>query len=389
MAAAPEMGDRVTSSSILSGVKLRGSAPSPPAPLPRGGEGRDSLHTYHFPLAAGSLDSNPLPLGGEGGAQRRVRGFGRKLESAGLPLAFLLFSALPVSGATYYLSVAGLGGEPEYEQQFESLAKDLDKVLRTSGVDAHVETLFGQEATRERLTEKFGVISSQARPEDEFVLILIGHGSFDGVEYKFNLVGPDVSAEELARLCDRVQAKRQMVVNTTSASGGSVPALERPGRAVIAATKSGTEKNATVFGRYWVEALHDPEADVDKNEAISALEAFRYAARKTAAYYESEKRLATEHAIFEDTGKGEAVRAASNEGGEGLLLSSITLVRFGSAQRAASDPGKHALLAKKEELEHQIDTLKYQKAAMSEDDYKKQLTAALLELARVQQELDK
>ncbi|MGD0126123.1 MAG: hypothetical protein ABSF46_12230 [Terriglobia bacterium] len=303
--------------------------------------------------------------------------------------AFLLFSALPVSGATYYLSVAGLGGEPEYEQQFESLAKDLDKVLRTSGVDAHVETLVGKEATRERLTEKFGVISSQARPEDEFVLILIGHGSFDGVEYKFNLFGPDVSAEELARLCDRVQAKRQMVVNTTSASGGSVPALERPGRAVIAATKSGTEKNATVFGRYWVEALHDPEADVDKNEAISALEAFRYAARKTAAYYESEKRLATEHAIFEDTGKGEAVRAAASEGGEGLLLSSITLVRFGSAQRAANDPGKHALLAKKEELEHQIDTLKYQRAAMSEDDYKKQLTAALLELARVQQELDK
>jgi len=269
------------------------------------------------------------------------------------------------------------------------LAKDLDKVLRTSGVDAHVETLVGKEATRERLTEKFGVISSQARPEDEFVLILIGHGSFDGVEYKFNLIGPDVSAEELARLCDRVPAKRQLIVNTTSASGGSVPALERQGRAVIAATKSGTEKNATVFGRYWVEALHDPEADVDKNEAISALEAFRYAARKTAAYYESEKRLATEHAIFEDTGKGEAVRAAASEGGEGLLLSSITLVRFGSAERAANDPGKHALLAKKEELEHQIDTLKYQKAAMSEDDYKKQLTAALLELARVQQELDK
>ena len=384
MAAAPEMGDRVKSSSISSG-----RAPSPPAPLPRGGEGRDLLHTYHFPLGAGSLDSNPLPLGGEGGAQRRVRGSLRIKKSAGLLFAFLLFSALPVSGATYYLSVAGLGGEPEYEQQFESLAKDLDKVLRTSGVDAHVETLVGKEATRERLTEKFGVISSQARPEDEFVLILIGHGSFDGVEYKFNLFGPDVSAEELARLCDRVQAKRQMVVNTTSASGGSVPALERPGRAVIAATKSGTEKNATVFGRYWVEALHDPEADVDKNEAISALEAFRYAARKTAAYYESEKRLATEHAIFEDTGKGEAVRAAASEGGEGLLLSSITLVRFGSAQRAANDPGKHALLAKKEELEHQIDTLKYQRAAMSEDDYKKQLTAALLELARVQQELDK
>ena len=38
-------------------------------------------------------------------------------------------------------------------------------------------------------------------------------------------------------------------------------ALERPGRAVIAATKSGTEKNATVFARYWVEALEDPAAE--------------------------------------------------------------------------------------------------------------------------------
>ena len=200
-----------------------------------------------------------------------------------LPLALLLLSTLPVRGATYYLTVAGLGGEPEYEQQFTALAKDVDKALRTAGVDAHVETLFGKEATRQRLTEKFAAISSQARPDDEFVLILIGHGSFDGVAYKFNLLGPDVSAEELARLCDRVPAKRQLIVNTTSASGGAVPALERPGRAVVAATKSGTEKNATVFCRYWVEALHDPEADVDKNEAISALEAFQYAARMTAA----------------------------------------------------------------------------------------------------------
>ena len=336
-----------------------------------------------------SSDTYPRPLGGEGGAQRRVRGSVWTPRSAGLPLAILLISVLPAKSATYYLTVAGLGGEPEYEQQFTGLAKDLDKVLRTAGADAHVETLFGKEATRQRLTEKFGVISSQAKPEDEFVLILIGHGSFDGVEYKFNLVGPDVSAEELARLCDRVPAKRQLIVNTTSASGGAVPALERPGRAVVAATKSGTEKNATVFCRYWVEALHDPEADVDKNEAISALEAFRYAARKTATYYESEKRLATEHAMFEDTGKGEAVRAASSEAGEGLMLSGFTLVRFGSAERAANDSGKRALLAKKEEIERQIDTLKYQKAAMSEEDYKKQLTAALLELASVQQELDK
>jgi hypothetical protein len=40
-------------------------------------------------------------------------------------------------------------------------------------------------------------------------------------------------------------------------------------------------------------------------------------------------------------------------------------------------------------LERKIDTLKYQKAAMDPEDYKKQLTDALVELAKVQEELDK
>ena len=72
-----------------------------------------------------------------------------------------------------------------------------------------------------------------------------------------------------------------------------------------------------------------------------------------------------------------------------MLLSSFTLLRMGAAQKAANDPAKRDLLAKKEELERKIDTLKYEKAAMSQDDYKQQLTAALLELARIQGELDR
>ena len=119
------------------------------------------------------------------------------------------------------------------------------------------------------------------------------------------------------------------------------------------------------------------------------MEAFQYADRKTAAFYESEKRLATEHAVFEDTGKAQPVRAAATDGGEGHFLSTFTLLRIDAAQRAANDPAKRDLLAQKEELEQKIDMLKYQKAAMAQEDYKQQLTQALLELARVQGELDK
>ncbi|QNI35096.1 hypothetical protein H7849_20530 [Alloacidobacterium dinghuense] len=294
---------------------------------------------------------------------------------------------LQAHAAVYYVTVAGLGGEPDYEQRFTAAAQDLDKVFKAGDATAHVYTLTGAQATSPQLKETLGTVAREAKADDDFVLILIGHGSFDGVEYKFNLVGPDVTAGEIAAMCDRIQARRQLIVDATSASGGAIPAFERPGRAVIAATKSGTEKNATVFARYWVEALQDPEADTDKSDSISAMEAFIYATKKTAAFYDSQKRLATEHAVFDDTGSGAPVREASN--GQGALMSSFTVLRIGSSQQAANDPAKRILLTKKEELEQKIDTLKYQKAAMDPDDYKRQLTAALLELAKVQEDLDK
>jgi hypothetical protein len=302
-------------------------------------------------------------------------------------LLCLLAVAVQAHAGVYYVTVAGLGGEPDYEQRFTANAKDLDKLFKESGRGAHVYTLTGPQATKAHLTETLASVAHDAKAEDDFVLMLIGHGSYDGTDYKFNLVGPDITATELAQLCDHVSARRQLIVNATSASGGSVAALERPGRGIIAATKNGTEKNATVFARYWVEALQDPTADLDKSDSISAMEAFEYAQRKTASFYESQKRLATEHPIFEDTGKSEPVRQASNS--EGLLLSNFTVLRIGAAQKQANDPAKQTLLAKKEDLEQRIDALKYQKAAMDPEDYKQQLTAALVQLAQVQQELDK
>jgi hypothetical protein len=294
---------------------------------------------------------------------------------------------LRAQAATYYVIVAGLGGEPDYEQRFTAAANDLDRVFKSGGPSGHVTTLTGKQATAAQLKQALDAVAREAKADDDFALILIGHGSFDGVDYKFNLVGPDMTADDIATLCDRIAAHRQLIVDTTSASGGAVAAFERPGRAVIAATKSGTEKNATVFARYWVEALQDPAADVDKSDSISALEAFTFAAQKTGAFYESQKRLATEHAVFNDVGHGEPVRVPGE--GEGMLLSSFTLLRLGASQQAANDPAKHALLEKKEGLEQKIDTLKYQKAAMDPADYKKQLADALVELAKVQEELDK
>jgi hypothetical protein len=306
-----------------------------------------------------------------------------------MKLALLLATCalgLETRAASYYVVVAGLGGEPDYEQRFTEAAKDLDRIFKAGGPAVHVYTLTGAQATAAKFAETMDEVAREAKPADDFILTLIGHGSFDGVEYKFNLVGPDVTAAEIATMCDHIPARRQLIVDTTSAAGGAMQALERPGRAVISATKSGTEKNATVFARYWVEALQDPAADTDKNQSISALEAFTYAIRKTAAFYDAQKRLATEHAVFNDVGAGEPVREAGK--GQGLFMSGFILLRLGANQRAANDPAKRALLDKKDELEQKIDSLRYHKAAMDPADYKKQLTDALVELAKVQEELD-
>jgi hypothetical protein len=298
-----------------------------------------------------------------------------------------LFFALSAHATTFYVTISGLGGEPDYDQRFKMWTADIDSSLKKAGGDSTVVTL--ESPTRDQVRARLAALAQDAKPADALVLMLIGHGSYDGVDYKFNLPGPDLSGAELAALLDRIPAARQLVVNMTSASGGSIDVLRRPNRIVITATKSGTEKNATVFARYWAEALRDPAADADKNETVSALEAFHFAARKTGEFFETEKRLATEHAVLEDTGKGEGERNPGSDNGEGRLAAAFPLVRLGANAAAARDPAKRPLLEEKERIEQAIDRLKYDKAALPADEYKKQLTQLLLQLAKIQQEIDR
>ena len=302
-------------------------------------------------------------------------------------LALLLLSALSLPAATFYLTMAGLGGEPDYTQRFKMWADDIDGSLKKAGGDVNVTTLNAPQLAQIRT--RFAEIARQAKPTDSLVVILIGHGTYDGHDYKFNIPGPDLTGTELATLLDRVPAQRQLVVNMTSCSGGSIEQLRRPNRIVIAATKTGSEKNATNFARYFAEALREPAADTDKNESVSALEAFRYAQAKTTEFFDTQKRLATEHSVIEDTGKGTGERTVTTDNGQGKLAASFTVVRLGANAAAARDPNKRPLLDKKEQLEQSIEKLKFEKAAMPAPEYKRQLTELLLELAKTQEALDK
>jgi hypothetical protein len=303
-------------------------------------------------------------------------------------ILLLLAAAMAAPGATYYVTVAGLGGDPLFDQRFNGLAQELDKLVRTTP-DSKVTTLMGPEAVKVRIRAALDEAAKNGKAEDTLVVTLIGHGNFDGQDYKVNIPGADMTAAELAEWMDRVPAQKQVVINTTSCSGASIDMLRRDNRVVVTATKAASERLATQFARFWVEAVRNPEADTDKNEVVSVLEAFRFADKKTVGFYESQKRLATEHAMLEDTGKGNGVRAPGPDNGHGLLAVQTQLVRFGAMQQAAKSPEKQALLKRREDVEAKIEKLKYEKAAISVADYRKQLGALLLELAKVQEEIDR
>lgn len=303
-------------------------------------------------------------------------------------LGILALAAWALPGATWYMTVAGLGGDPVFTQRFDGLAKEMDKLVRTTP-EAKVTTLVGAEAVKAKIQAALAEAAKNGKPEDTLVVTLIGHGNFDGQDYKFNIAGADLTAVELAEWMDRVPAQKQALVNTTSCSGAAIDMLRRDNRVIVTATKAATERLATQFARFWVEAMRNPEADTDKNEVVSVLEAYRFADKKTVGFYESQKRLATEHAMLEDTGKGSGVRAPGPENGHGLLAGQTPLVRFGQLQQAAKSPEKQALLKKREEIEAKIEKLKYEKAAISVADYRKQLGVLLLELAKVQEEIDR
>jgi len=84
----------------------------------------------------------------------------------------------------------------------------------------------------------------------------------------------------------------------TSASGGSIEAFRKPERVVICAP-SPALKRMPRFSRGTGPRRCGTGADGDKNETISAQEAFRYAQRKTAAILRDREAVASEHPLME------------------------------------------------------------------------------------------
>ncbi len=277
----------------------------------------------------------------------------------------------PVAHAElYYLIVGGLGGQVSYEERFVAQTESLaDAARRTLGDGSRVSVLSGNAASRDALTAELSRLAEVTVATDSVAIFLLGHGSYDGEFYKFNLPGPDIDGETFAELLEAIPAGRQLVVNTTSASGAISESWSADGRTVITATRSGGERIATRFGEHWTAALSSDEADANKNGAITVQEAFDFAARKVSDSYEDAGTLATEHP--------QLVGDAAGSMNVALLEA-----------RIATTAELEGLIGELTTLEEAIDRLRLRRDELGDDAYLSELQSLLLELALVQREID-
>jgi hypothetical protein len=298
----------------------------------------------------------------------------------------LLFAGSSVAQKTdsnkFAIIINGPGGEPEYAKQFAQWTTDLNSVLsRRYGFDsAKIKVLSDKLANAEEVKRTFGSLKTELDASNVLFVFLIGHGSFDGKEAKFNLVGPDLSAADYNQLLSSLPTRRIVVFNMSSASGEFVKPLSAKGRVIVTATRNGQETNATRFAGFFITALNATDGDTDQDGHTSVLEAFVYANRLTEEFYKRAGRLATEHALLDDNGDG--VGREKAEAGEGILARAIYLDSL-SVDEAAASAATGRLLKERSRLEGEIEQLIARKGSMAEAEYEATLERLFIELAKL------
>ncbi len=294
------------------------------------------------------------------------------------------------------LIVVGAGGEASYGEIFTEWAT----MLQAIGEEAQAKVeLLGPAVPADSegsLKDLFkGKIEAYAKETAEPLWIaLIGHGTFNGRVAKFNVQGPDISSEELASWLKPLK-RPVAVMNTSSASAPFLNALSGPNRVVLTATRDGFELNFARFGSYLVNALGSQRADLDKDGQTSLLEAFIMASRQVGEFYEIDGRLASEHALLDDTGDQKGIPAdwfkgvrpvkkpEGNSRPDGRIAAQFHLIE--NELESLMSP---EIKQRRDELEQAIFELRDHRDDMKEEAYFERLEALLIPFAELYQSLD-
>lgn len=306
-----------------------------------------------------------------------------------LACACALIAAPSFAGERYAIVVTGASGGDVYARQYAEWRSAFTIILRQTFnyPPDHIVVLAEDEsdgvgkATRENVRAAFIALRNRVTQDDVVLVLLVGHGTgVDSEDAKFNLVGPDLSANDWADLLKPIPARLVFV----DAASGSFPFLQRlagKNHVVLTANDSAAQQFETIFPGYFVQAFQSDEADGDKNGKVSVWEAFTYASAAVRHSFEEKGQLATERALLDDNGDGLG-READADGPDGQ----IAQVTYLQPDRPIIDTGDSeltGLLRRRAKLETDLDELRVRKSTMLPDEYEAALEKILIEIAQI------
>jgi len=298
-------------------------------------------------------------------------------------IAMLLFPILAHAESSA-LIISGAPGDDEHAKKYTAWTDTTRLVLvsEMGFLPGRVMVLSNDKATQADIKDAFAKLKEQLKPADTFFLFLIGHGSYDGLEYKFNNVGPDLTGTDFSKLLSTLSASRIVVVNSSSNSGGAIEAMAGKNRMIVSATKTGFEGNDTVFYQYFLDGLQKSASDENKDRKVSVWEAFKFAVDGVERFYKDAGRIATEHPQISDN-------AAPMTGvvPQAPVMSNLTSFNVDRPVTVA-DAKLQALLDEQKQIQQKIETLQINKASMLPEDFDKQIEDLILQLAQKTQQVE-
>jgi hypothetical protein len=298
-------------------------------------------------------------------------------------------ASLCASASTSVLLIVGAPGQPEFGSNFVKQAERWQSTCTVAQAKSTTIGLASADTTNDYETLRGFLETEQKISAEPLWIVMIGHGTFDGKDARFNLRGPDVSATEMATWLQPFKRPMAIII-TASSSAPFLNRLSATNRVIITATRSGHEQNYTRFGQYFAETLTNTQADLDKDGQVSLLEAFLLASRQTAEFYKAEERISTEHALIDDNGDGlgtpadwfqglRAIKKASqNAQVDGLLARQFHLIEGESDQGLTAEQ-----LGERDGLERAILLHREKKSTLPEEQYYQELEKFAVALARL------
>lgn len=308
--------------------------------------------------------------------------------------AFALSPAVAADPRPAVTVVVGAAGAEEFGKQLRTWASRWESAARQAHADFSVIGLDESKELSDRklLEQRLSELSSAST--DAIWLVLLGHGTFDGKTARFGLRGPDFTPAELATWLRPIE-RPMAIIDCTSSSGPFLNELSGANRVIITASRSGFEYNFAHLGDFLSSAITDPQADLDKDDQTSLLEAFLAASAKVKEFYAADGRLETEHALLDDNGdklgtpadwfQGLRATKTAKDGAalDGDRARQLVLVRSAREEQLSS-----AARARRDELERDLASLRQLKARLPEDEYLTLIEPILLELARIYEAAD-